>query len=161
MRSAPHFSESIRRNPRCVCTVCVTPPRPTHCQTTLLLYSKTSGKPLIALSSRSSTLLRVARPSSQLTRWTRCCEEERWRGKGRRRWSAELLSVGPCCVTRPNPTHYNWKYLDPTRSDPIQLTMELIQFSSDVFCTQNLSVSGTCQIGRKIKFSCLMQPNLI
>ena len=29
------------------------------------------------------------------------------------------------------------------------------------FCTQNLSVSRTCQIGRKIKFNCLVKPNLI
>ena len=47
------------------------------------------------------------------------------------------LSTGPFCVTRsnpthqltdpksPNPTHYKWKNLDPTRPNPIQLTMDL------------------------------------
>jgi len=42
------------------------------------------------------------------------------------------LSMGPFCVTQSNPTHqltdttnYKWKNLDPTRPNPIQLTIEL------------------------------------
>jgi len=47
------------------------------------------------------------------------------------------LSMGPFCVTRsnsthhltdpmqPNPTHYKWRNLDPTRPNPILLTIEL------------------------------------
>jgi len=35
------------------------------------------------------------------------------------------LSMGPFRVTQPNPTHYKWKNLDPTKPNPIQLTMEL------------------------------------
>jgi len=29
------------------------------------------------------------------------------------------------------------------------------------FYTQNLSVSRTCQIGRNIKFNCVVKPNII
>jgi len=35
------------------------------------------------------------------------------------------LSMGRLCVTQSNPTHYNWKNLDPTRPNPKQLTIEL------------------------------------
>ena len=55
------------------------------------------------------------------------------------------------------PTHYEWKNLDPTRPNLIQLTSLVVTY----FCTQNLSVSGTGQIGRTIKLNCLVQPNLI
>jgi len=36
--------------------------------------------------------------------------------------STPELSVGPFCVTRPNPTY---QLTDPTRPNPIQLTTEL------------------------------------
>jgi len=64
----------------------------------------------------------------------------------------------------PNPTHYKWKNLDQTRPNPIQPNTTNNRAYSLVltyFYTQNLSISGTGQIGRKIKFNCLVKPNLI
>ena len=76
------------------------------------------------------------------------------------RWTQPELSMGPFCVTQPNPTHYKWKNLDPTQAN----TANNGAYSLVVtyFYTQNLSVSRIyCQIGRKIKFHCLVKPNLI
>ena len=69
------------------------------------------------------------------------------------------LSMGPFRVTQTNPTHYKWKNLDPTQPN----TADNGAYSLVVtyFYTQNLSVSRTCQIGRKTKFNCLVKPNLI
>jgi len=79
--------------------------------------------------------------------------------------------MGSFCVTRPNPTH---QVTDPFLPNPLQVeklgpnstqpnATNNGAYSLVVTCfyTQNLSVSGTCQIGRKIKFNCLVQPNLI
>ena len=80
------------------------------------------------------------------------------------------LSLGLFCVTRSNPTH---QLTDPTKPNPLQVekfgpnpTQPNIANNGayslvvTYFYTQNVSVSGTCQIGRKIKFKCLVQPNL-
>ena len=76
----------------------------------------------------------------------------------------------------PNPTHYKWKKLDPTQYKQLNSTgtygcrcltpLSAHHYDLTHWLTLSLyytlwSVSGTCQIGRKIKFNCLMQPNLI
>jgi len=79
--------------------------------------------------------------------------------------------MGPFRVTKPNPTH---QLTDPTQPNPLKVekfgpnptqhnTANNGAYSLVVthFYTQNLSVSRTCQIGRKIKFNCLVKPNLI
>jgi len=48
---------------------------------------------------------------------------------------------------------------DPTQ--PNTANNEAYSLVVTYFYTQNLSVSRTCQIGRKIKFNCLVKPNLI
>ena len=58
-----------------------------------------------------------------------------------------------------NPTHYKWKNLDPTQ--PNTANNGAYSFVVTYFYTQNLTVSRTCQIGRNIKFNCLVKPNLI
>ena len=76
------------------------------------------------------------------------------------------LSMGPFCVTQSNPIH---QLIDPTQPNPLQVekfgpnptepnTTNNRAYSLVVTCfyTPNLSVSGTCQIGRKIKFYCLV-----
>jgi len=76
-----------------------------------------------------------------------------------------------CDPTQPNPSH---QVTDPFLPNPLQVeklgpnstppnATNNGAYSLVVTCfyTQNLSVSGTCQIGRKIKFNCLVQPNLI
>ena len=81
------------------------------------------------------------------------------------------LSMGPFCVTQSIPTH---QLTEPTQPNPIQVekvgpnptkpgTTNNRAYSLVVtyFYTQNLSVSGTGQIGRKIKFNYLVKPNLI
>ena len=72
---------------------------------------------------------------------------------------APELSMGPFRVTQPNPTHYKLKNLDPTQ--PNTANNGAYSLVVTYFYTQNLSVSGTCQIGRKIKFNCLVKLNLI
>jgi len=80
-------------------------------------------------------------------------------------------SMGLLCVTRSNPTH---QLTDPTQPNPLQVekcgrnstqpnTTNSGAYSLVVtnFHTHKLSVSGTCQIGRKITFDCLVLPNLI
>ena len=62
-------------------------------------------------------------------------------------------------LTQPNTTHYKWKNLDPTQ--PSTANNGACSLVVTYFYTQNLSVSGICQIGRKIKFNCLVKPNLI
>jgi len=79
--------------------------------------------------------------------------------------------MGPFYVTQSNPTH---QVTDPTQVNPLQVekigpsptrpnTTNNRAYSLVVtyFYTQNLSVSGTGQIGRKIKFNCLVKPNRI
>jgi len=74
--------------------------------------------------------------------------------------------MGPFCVTRSNPTH---QLTDPTQpntsgklwTQPDTTNNGAFSLTVTYFYTQNLSVSGTCQIGRKIKFNCLVQQNLI
>jgi len=79
--------------------------------------------------------------------------------------------MGQFCVTQSNPTH---QLTDPTQPNPLQVekfgpnpiqrnTTNDRAYSLVVtyFYTPNLSFSGTCQIGRKIKFNCLVKPNLI
>ena len=50
------------------------------------------------------------------------------------------LSMGPCPVTQPNPTHYKWKNLDPT--EPNTANNGAYSLAVTHFYTQNLSVSG-------------------
>ena len=79
--------------------------------------------------------------------------------------------MGPFCVTESNPTH---QLTDSTQPNPPQVekfgpkptqpdTTNNRAYSLVVtyFYTQNLSFSGTGQIGRKIKCNCLVKPNLI
>jgi len=79
--------------------------------------------------------------------------------------------MGPFRVTQPNPTH---QLTDPTQPDPLQVEKfgpnptqpnttnnGACSLVVTYFYTQNLSVSRTCQIGRKIKFNCLVKQNLI
>jgi len=79
--------------------------------------------------------------------------------------------MGPFCVTQSIPTH---QLTEPTQPNPIQVekvgpnptkpgTTNNRAYSLVVtyFYTQNLSVSGTGQIGRKIKFNYWVKPNLI
>ena len=82
------------------------------------------------------------------------------------------LSMGPFCVTQSNPIH---QLIDPTQPNPLQVekfgpnptepntTNNRASYSLVVtyFYAQNLSVSGTGQISPKIKFNCLVKPNLI
>jgi len=78
------------------------------------------------------------------------------------------LSMGPFCVIRFNPTH---QLTDTTRPNPIQPTTSNTPKSASLWYNSHWltlslyyslwSVSGTCQIGRKIKFNCLVQTNLI
>ena len=48
--------------------------------------------------------------------------DDDWRAIGQveriNHWQSQL-SMGPFCVTLPNPTHYKWKSLDQTRPNPI------------------------------------------
>jgi len=79
---------------------------------------------------------------------------------------ATVLSMGPVCVTQSNPT---LQLTDPTQPNPLQLekigpnptqpnTTNNGAYTLVVtyFYTQNLSVSGTSQIGRKIIINCLV-----
>jgi len=75
------------------------------------------------------------------------------------------LSMGPFCVTPSNPTHQLTGPIQPNPSEKIGpsptrpntnchwLTLGLSLY----YC----SVSGNCKIGHKIKFNCLVHPNLI
>jgi len=79
--------------------------------------------------------------------------------------------MGPFRVTQSNRTHQLTDATQPNRlqvekfgPNPTQPnTANDIAYSLVVtyYYTQKLSVSGTSQIGRKIKFSCLVKPNLI
>jgi len=59
----------------------------------------------------------------------------------------------------PNLTHYKGKNLDPTRhpTQPNTTNNRAYSLAVTYFYTQNLSVFGTCQTGRKIKFKCLVK----
>jgi len=98
--------------------------------------------------------------------------------------------MGPFCVTQSNPTHLMTNPTQPdllqvenfgphpTQPNTTRPNNGAYSLVVTHFYTQNLSrtfshwltlslyysfwsVSGTCQIGRKIKFNCLVQPNLI
>jgi len=49
-------------------------------------------------------------------RWRQCAPSSNaWFRASPQTASFSELSIGPFCVTRPNPTHYKWKILDPTQ----------------------------------------------
>jgi len=62
-------------------------------------------------------------------------------------------------LTQPNPLQVEKCGPNPTQSNIANNGAYSLVVT--YFYTQNLSVSGTCQIGRKIKFNCLVQPNHI
>ena len=78
-------------------------------------------------------------------------------------YAALELSMGPFCLTQSNPTN---QLTDPTQpttigkiwTQPNKTNNRAYSLVATYFYTPNLSVSGICQIGRKIKFNCLLQP---
>jgi len=62
-------------------------------------------------------------------------------------------------LTQPNPLQLEKFGRNPTQ--PNTTNNRAYSLVVTYFYTRNLSVSGTCQIGRKIKFNCLVKPNLI
>ena len=67
--------------------------------------------------------------------------------------------MGPFRVTQPNPLQV--EKLGPNATQPNTANNGAYSLVVTYFYTQNLSVSRTCQIDRKIKFNCLVKPNLI
>ena len=67
--------------------------------------------------------------------------------------------MGPFRVTQPNALQV--EKFGPNSTQRNTANNGACSLVVTYFYTQNLSVSGTCQIGRKIKFNCLVKPNPI
>jgi len=67
--------------------------------------------------------------------------------------------MGPLRVTQPNPLQV--EKFGPNPTQPNTANNGAYSFVVTYFYTKNLTVSRTCQIGRNIKFNCLVKPNLI